>query len=186
MLTTQIIRSWKRNKDGWYINPENRHHMKVGDDFKAGDYFTAGDGFRAGNGFTTGDDFTAGDCFTAGNGFTTGDDFTAGDGIKISDRVIILPNTKIPNGMNGLTFQMSWYPCTVCGDKITSGCHTKTVDEWIEFLTEKQAKIEGMQDFVVPYYQAFFRWVKKMQSGEIIIDKSPTHQKRDSKGRFIR
>ncbi len=97
-----------------------------------------------------------------GNGVRLGNEVTLGNWVTLGNGVIILPNIKIPDGMNGLTFQMSWYPCTVCGDKITSGCYVKTVDEWIEFLTDSQAEEEKMPDFVVPYYQAFFKWVKQI------------------------
>jgi len=90
----------------------------------------------------------------------------AGDGVSLGDGVRLTPNIKIPDSYNGLTFQFGFFPCTISGEYITSGCYTKTPDEWLEFLTPEQAQTEHLPDWAYEQYYEFFKYAKELMKGE--------------------
>ena len=71
-------------------------------------------------------------------------------------------HSDITQNHNGLTFQHGFLPMTINGDRITGGCHTKTPDEWLKFLTPKQTQADGMPDWALADYRAFVEWAKRL------------------------
>ena len=142
-----------------------RDNVKLGDGVWLGDYVKLGNDVTLGDGVMLGNDVTLGDGVWLGNYVTLRDNVTLGVGVWLGNNVKLLSFTKIPDGINGLTFQMGFYPCTVCGEYITSGCHVKTVDEWLDYLTPGQARMERMPDWAYPYYRKWFEWVKQLMEG---------------------
>lgn len=81
------------------------------------------------------------------------------DSASIGEWSVILPNIKIPDGLNGMSFSGLQYTATVNGDKIVIGCHVKTVDEWLE-VKEAEAVEMGLRRELYPQYRAFGEMVK--------------------------
>src|SRR4030042_54757 len=85
ITSTQIKREWKKEND-WYLNPDTKLWLKIGD------RATIGDRAMIGNGATIGDRATI------GTGATIGDRATIGNRAKIGDRAMIGDRAKIGNG----------------------------------------------------------------------------------------
>ena len=87
-----------------------------------------------------------------------------GEWARIGEWASIGNNIAVPDGLNGITFQMGFrHPMTVSGDVIISGCHTKTPEEWLVYLTPEQCQREGLQECYRPYYVAFVEMVIRLR-----------------------
>ena len=109
-----------------------------------------------GAGVRLGAGVSLGDWVSLGAGVRLGDWVSLGAGVSLGDGV------NVPDGLNGLTFQMTFYPMTVSGDVITSGCHTKTPEEWLKYMTRDNCRREGLKDHYRPFYIDFVKTVIRL------------------------
>jgi len=61
---------------------------------------------------------------------------------------------------NGLTFQRGFFTLTLNDGVLIGGCHTKTPDEWLTFLTPEQTKADGMPAWALADYRSFVKFAK--------------------------
>ena len=168
-VTTEEIKSWQKNEDGQYVDPEGRgisigRNVIIGDDVTIGGNVIIGDNATIGGNATIKSDANMGDDVTIKRGAIIGGGVRLGDGVKLGDWVTIGCLAYIGDGATISDYSIISTRVEIARDvklnrcvipvidiygynsnpyapgTLRIGCEVHTVDDWLANLPEIMAQ----------------------------------------------